>query len=80
MSEKQNPMNKIEIEKVVLSVGGTAEDLEKGVKLLQFLTGKKPMRTKARKRAFSSAYSREMTSACRRIGLRSNSTRRISTR
>ncbi len=45
-----NPMRKIEIEKVVLSVGGTAENLEKGVKLLRILTGKVPAKMKSRKR------------------------------
>ena len=31
-----NKMREIKIEKVVLSVGGTAEELEKGIKLLEF--------------------------------------------
>lgn len=43
-------MQKIKIEKLVLSVGGTGEDLEKGVRLLKLLTGKNPTKTKARKR------------------------------
>ena len=43
-------MRKIKIEKVVLSVGGTGENLEKGVKLLEILTGKKPARMKTKKR------------------------------
>ena len=43
-------MRKIRIEKVVLSVGGTGEELEKGYKLLQFLTGRKPAKMKSRKR------------------------------
>jgi len=46
----ENPMRKIKIEKVVLSVGGVAEELEKGVKLLQILTGEKPAKIKSRKR------------------------------
>ena len=45
-----NVMRKIKIEKVVLSVGATGENLEKGVKLLKFLTDKKPAKMKARKR------------------------------
>ena len=45
-----NVMRKIKIEKVVLSVGATGENLEKGVKLLKLLSGKKPMKTKAHKR------------------------------
>lgn len=47
---KMNPMRNIKIEKVVLSVGGTAEELEKGFKLLELLTGKKPAKTKSKKR------------------------------
>jgi len=46
----ENIMQKIKIEKLVLSVGGTGEDLEKGVRLLKLLTGKNPTKTKARKR------------------------------
>ena len=47
---KRNPMRKIKIEKVVLSVGGTGDDLEKGVKLLKTLTEKKPAKRKSKKR------------------------------
>ncbi len=43
-------MREIKIEKIVLSVGGTAEELEKGFKLLEFLTGKKPSKTTSKKR------------------------------
>lgn len=46
----QNPMRRIKIEKIVLSVGGTGEGLEKGVKILRFLTGKTPAKMKSRKR------------------------------
>lgn len=49
-NKKMNIMRTIKIEKVILSVGGTAEELEKGFKLLQFLTGKKPMKTRSKKR------------------------------
>ena len=45
-----NPMRKIKIEKVVLSVGGTGEDLEKGFKLLKIITGKTPAKMKSNKR------------------------------
>jgi large subunit ribosomal protein L5 len=48
--ETENVMRKIRIEKVVLSVGGVGEYLEKGYKLLKMLTGKKPTKTKSRKR------------------------------
>ncbi len=49
-NRKQNPMQEIEIEKVVLSVGGTSDKLEKGVKLLKLITEKKPAKMKSRKR------------------------------
>lgn len=47
---EKNKMRQIKIEKVVLSVGGTGENLEKGVKLLNVLTGKKPVKMKSKKR------------------------------
>ncbi len=47
---KENPTRKIRIEKVVLSVGGTAEELEKGVKLLKIITEKNPAKMKSHKR------------------------------
>jgi large subunit ribosomal protein L5 len=48
---KENIMREIKIEKVVLNIGGVAEELEKGVKLLKLLVpGRKPARTKSRKR------------------------------
>jgi large subunit ribosomal protein L5 len=47
---EENIMRKIKIEKVVLSVGGIGDELEKGAKLLGFLTGKKPAKMKSRKR------------------------------
>ena len=43
-------MRKIKIEKVVLNIGGTAEELEKGTKLLQMLTNRKPAKMKSHKR------------------------------
>jgi len=49
MKEK-NIMRKIKIEKIALSIGGTGDGLEKGVKLLEMLSGKKPARMKSRKR------------------------------
>ena len=45
-----NPMRKIEIEKIVLSIGGTGEELEKGFKLLKILTGRTPAKMQSRKR------------------------------
>jgi len=47
---KENPTRQIRIEKVVLSVGGTAEQLEKGVKLLKIITNKNPAKMKSHKR------------------------------
>jgi len=52
MTEKMNDntMRKVKIEKVILGVGGIGEDLEKGVKLLKFITNKTPSKTKSNKR------------------------------
>lgn len=46
----ENIMREIKIEKVVLGVGGTGEVLEKGVKLLKLLTGRKAAKMKSKKR------------------------------
>jgi len=49
--EKTNVMQEIKIEKVVLSIGGVGDYLEKGYKLLTLLTdGKKPSKRKSTKR------------------------------
>lgn len=48
--EGENKMREIEIEKVVLSIGGVGDELEKGVKLLGRLTGKKVEKRKSKKR------------------------------
>ena len=45
-----NKMREIKIEKVVLSMGGTGENLEKSVKLLSLITGKKPSKRRSHKR------------------------------
>lgn len=47
---KENIMRKIKVEKVVLSVGGVAENLEKGVKLLKLVTGRTPAKMRSKKR------------------------------
>ncbi|VVB83600.1 50S ribosomal protein L5 [uncultured archaeon] len=47
---ENNLMRNIRIEKVVLSIGGTAEQLEKGVKLLNMITGRNPAKMKSHKR------------------------------
>ena len=49
-TDNLNPMREIKIEKIVLSIGGTGEDLEKGVKLLKILTGRKPAKKTSNKR------------------------------
>lgn len=46
----ENKMREIKIEKVVLSVGGIGEDLEKGYKLLELLTERKPAKMKSKRR------------------------------
>jgi len=50
--EKQNVnvMKNIKLEKVILNIGGVAEKLEKGVILLEALSGKKAIKIKAIKR------------------------------
>ncbi|MBM3228766.1 50S ribosomal protein L5 [Candidatus Pacearchaeota archaeon] len=47
---EENPMRKIKLEKVTLSVGGVGEELEKGVRLLEMLTKRKPAKMKTKKR------------------------------
>lgn len=49
-STDSNVMRKIRLEKVSLSVGGTADELSKGVQLLKFLTGRNPAKMKSHKR------------------------------
>lgn len=45
-----NKMKETKIKKIILSVGATGDQLEKGFKLLKMLSGKKPVKTKSRKR------------------------------
>lgn len=47
---QENIMRKIKIKKVILGVGGIGDELEKGVKLLSFLTKRTPLKTKSTKR------------------------------
>ena len=49
-SHSENAMRKIRMEKVVLNVSGIAEKLEKGFKLLSFITKRKPAKMKSNKR------------------------------
>jgi large subunit ribosomal protein L5 len=46
----ENPMRKIKLDKLVLNIGGTGDDLEKGVKLLTYITKRKPAKMKSFKR------------------------------
>jgi large subunit ribosomal protein L5 len=50
IEKKINQMTEIKIEKVVLSIGGVAENLEKGVKLLERLTERKVAKMKSKRR------------------------------
>ena len=45
-----NIMEEIKIEKIVLSLGATGDQLEKGFKLLKILSKKQPIKTKSKKR------------------------------
>ena len=49
-TETPNIMKEIKIEKIILGVGGTEDKLEKGFKLLKFLTNRVPSRRKTSKR------------------------------
>jgi len=48
--EKKDRFNEIKIEKIVLSVAGTAEKLEKGVRLLKVISGMNPNKMQSTKR------------------------------
>ena len=45
-----NPMREIKLEKVILNIGGVEEKLNKGVILLETISGKKAIKVKATKR------------------------------
>ena len=49
-NNNENKMRKIKIEKVILSVGGVGDQLEKGFKLLKLLTNRIPSKTSSKKR------------------------------
>ena len=46
----ENKMREIKLEKVILNIGGVADKLEKGVILLEKISGKKAIKVKATKR------------------------------
>ena len=48
--KSENVMRKIFLDKVVLNIGGTGEKLDRGFKLLEVLSGKKPVKVKSIKR------------------------------
>ena len=47
---KENKMREIKLEKVILNIGGVGEKLDKGVILLEKISGKKAIKVKATKR------------------------------
>lgn len=47
---EENKMREVKIEKVVLSIGSSGENLDKGTKLLERITGEKAAKRKTRKR------------------------------
>ena len=49
-NKPENIMRTIRIEKVVLSIGGVGDNLEKGFKLLKILTGRVPAKKRSKKR------------------------------
>jgi len=48
--KKQNPMQEIQIEKIVLSCGAVGDELEKSAKLLKLISGMSATKTTSRKR------------------------------
>ena len=62
---KQNIMREIEIEKIVLNCGGIEEKLEKSVKLLEMITGRKAFKIKSNKRIPSFGISPGKLSGCK---------------
>lgn len=49
-NKAENKMHEFKIEKLVLSIAGTGEKLERGVKLLKVITGMTPLVIKSRRR------------------------------
>ncbi len=62
--EEVNVMEEPQIEKVILSVGANGEELDKGVKLLSRISGKKPIKTKSNKRIPTLGVSPGMEIGC----------------
>ena len=49
-NKSENKMRIVKLDRVVLNIGGTEDKLDKGFRLLQVLSGKKPVKVKATKR------------------------------
>ena len=61
---EQNKMRQVEIEKIVLSCGGTKEELVKSMKLLKKISGKKPAEKITKKRIPSFQIRPKMPVGC----------------
>lgn len=66
-----NKMREAKIVKLVLSVGGTAEKLERGFKLLKMISGMTPMKIKSRKRIPSLGVRPGLETGCK-VTIRKN--------
>lgn len=62
--EKENPMRMPMLEKVILNCGGTAEKLEKGVRLLNLIAGKKIKEVTSNKRIPAFGVSPGLKTGC----------------
>jgi len=62
--QSENKMKVVEIEKVILSCGGTKESLEKSVKLLKKISGKKPSEKITKRRIPSFQIRPQMPVGC----------------
>lgn len=60
-----NPMQEIEIEKMVLNCGGTGDKLEKSIKLLGMVSGKKVLKTTSTRRIPGFGISPGKESGCK---------------
>lgn len=63
--QKMNPMQEIEIEKMVLNCGGTGDKLEKSIKLLGMVSGKKVSKTTSTRRIPGFGISPGKESGCK---------------
>jgi len=63
--QKINPMQEIEIEKMVLNCGGTGDKLEKSIKLLKMVSGKTVLKTTSTRRIPGFGISPGKESGCK---------------